>query len=126
LPASFPDLPTEAQWEFAARGGRNGEDDWSSAFDADGKPIASTWQGVFPVLNTADDGYVGIAPVGCFNPNGYGLYVMIGNAWECTSDWYRAGHLREPAVNSTGPDLINVRVAPGQSASRVIKGGSYN
>src|SRR5262245_41463188 len=69
-------LPTEAQWEFAARGGRDGQDDWSSAFDANGKPIANTWQGIFPVYNTNEDGYVGTAPVGCFGPNGYGLYDM--------------------------------------------------
>ena len=75
------ELPTEAQWEFAARGGRDGEDDWSSAFDAEGKPIANTWQGIFPVYNTNEDGYVGTAPVGCFKPNGYGLYDMIGNVW---------------------------------------------
>ncbi len=62
-------LPTEAQWEFAARGGGAGEDDWSSAFDADGKPIANTWQGLFPVQNSEDDGYAGTAPVGCFKPN---------------------------------------------------------
>lgn len=119
------DLPTEAQWEFAARGGRDGEDDWSSAFDADGKPIANTWQGLFPVLNTKDDGYAGTAPVGCFKPNGYGLYDMIGNVWEWTSDWYRPGHPRESAENPTGPDLAAIRVAMGQPARRVIKGGSY-
>jgi sulfatase modifying factor 1 len=118
-------LPTEAQWEFAARGGRDGEDDWSSAFDADGKPIANTWQGIFPVLNTNDDGYVGTAPVGCFMPNGYGLYDMIGNVWEWTSDWYRPGHSREEAINPTGPELVSIRVAPGQDATRVIKGGSH-
>ncbi len=106
-------LPTEAQWEFAARGGRDGEDDWSSAFDADGKPIANTWQGVFPVLNTKDDGYIGTAPVGCFKPNGYGLYDMIGNVWEWTSDWYRPGHSREAAVNPTGPDIASIRVVRG-------------
>ena len=102
-------LPTEAQWEFAARGGRDGEDDWSSAFDADGKPIANTWQGIFPVLNTKDDGYAGTAPVGCFKPNGYGLYDMIGNVWEWTSDWYRPGHSREAAVN---PDGSRPRIDP--------------
>jgi sulfatase modifying factor 1 len=118
-------LPTEAQWEFAARGGRDGEDDWSSAFDADGKPIANTWQGIFPVANTNDDGFAGAAPVGCFKPNGYGLYDMIGNVWEWTSDWYRPGHSREAAVNPTGPHLASIRIAADQSASRVIKGGSY-
>lgn len=118
-------LPTEAQWEFAARGGRDGEDDWSSAFDADGKPIANTWQGIFPVLNTKDDGYAGTAPVGCFKPNGYGLYDMIGNVWEWTNDLYRPGYSREAAVNPSGPDLASIRVAAGQSTSRVIKGGSH-
>jgi formylglycine-generating enzyme len=118
-------LPTEAQWEFAARGGRDGEDDWSSAFDADGKPIANTWQGIFPVVNTNDDGFAGAAPVGCFKPNGYGLYDMIGNVWEWTSDWYRSGHPREAAVNPAGPHLASIRVAADQAASRVIKGGSY-
>ncbi|WP_244487353.1 formylglycine-generating enzyme family protein [Afipia sp. Root123D2] len=118
-------LPTEAQWEFAGRGGRDGEDDWSSAFDADGKPIANTWQGIFPILNTQDDGYAGTAPVGCFRPNGYGLYDMIGNVWELTSDWYRAGQSREAATNPPGPELVSLRVAEGQTASRVIKGGSY-
>lgn len=118
-------LPTEAQWEFAARGGREGEDDWSSAFDADGEPIANTWQGVFPVMNTKDDGYAGTAPVGCFKPNGYGLYDMIGNVWELTSDWYRPGHPHEATENPTGPDLASIPVAAGQSASHVIKGGSH-
>ena len=118
-------LPTEAQWEFAARGGRDGEDDWSSAFDANGKPVANTWQGIFPVYNTNEDGYVGTAPVGCFKPNGYGLYDMIGNVWEWTSDWYRPGHPRETVSNPTGPDLVSISVTPGQAASRVIKGGSY-
>jgi formylglycine-generating enzyme required for sulfatase activity len=118
-------LPTEAQWEFAARGGRDGEDDWSSAFDSGGKPIANTWQGIFPVLNTNDDGHAGTAPVSCFKPNGYGLYDMIGNVWEWTNDWYRARHSREPAINPSGPDLVSLRVPDGAAASRVIKGGSH-
>ena len=118
-------LPTEAQWEFAARGGRDGEDDWSSAFDGEGKPIANSWQGIFPVLNTNEDGYPETAPVGCFPPNGYGLYDMIGNVWEWTSDWYRSGHSKAVAINPTGPVLVSLRIAPGQSPSRVIKGGSY-
>jgi len=118
-------LPTEAQWEYAARGGRDREDDWSSAFDAHEKPIANTWQGIFPVLNTMDDGYAGTAPVGCFRPNGYGLYDMIGNVWEWTSDWYRPGHATGPAVEPQGPSLADIRLAPGQLPGKVIKGGSF-
>jgi formylglycine-generating enzyme len=117
------DLPTEAQWEFAARGGREGEDDWSSAFDGDGKPIANTWQGLFPIFNSEEDGYSGTAPVGCFMPNGYGLYDMIGNVWEWTADWYKPSHAREPAVNPSGPEFHQVSARG--SPSRVIKGGSF-
>jgi formylglycine-generating enzyme len=119
------DLPTEAQWEFAARGGKIDEQDWMSAYAPDGTAIANTWQGVFPVYNSAEDGYAGTAPVGCFKPNGYGLYDMIGNVWEWTSDWYRAGHAKEPAVNPMGPDLVQVGLVAGQAPSKVIKGGSY-
>jgi sulfatase modifying factor 1 len=106
---------SKERWpQFAARGGRDGEDDWSSAFDAEGKPIANTWQGIFPVYNTNEGGYAGTAPVGCFKPNGYGLYDMIGNVWEWTSDWYRAGHPREAAVNPSGPELQDIPLARGQ------------
>ena len=118
-------LPTEAQWEYAARGDRQGDDDWRSAFDADGKPIANTWQGIFPVINTEEDGYADTAPVGCFKPNGYGLYDMIGNVWEWTSDWYRPGHASTPAVEPQGPSLTDIHLAPGQLPSKVIKGGSF-
>jgi formylglycine-generating enzyme len=117
------ELPTEAQWEYAARGGRDGEDDSSSAFDAEGRPIANTWQGAFPYLNTNDDGYARTAPVGCFEANGYGLYDMVGNVWELSQDWYRPAHARETAVNPTGPE--SSRVAAGVTPAHVIKGGSY-
>ena len=119
------ELPTEAQWEYAARGGREIGEEWSEAFDADGKPIANSWQGIFPVYNTEKDGYGGTAPVGCFPPNAYGLYDMIGNVWEWTTDWYVAGHRREAALNPSGPSMLELRVAAGQAPSRVIKGGSY-
>jgi hypothetical protein len=96
-----------------------------SAYAPDGTPIANTWQGVFPVYNSGEDRYVGTAPVGCFPANGYGIFDMIGNVWDWTSDWYRAGHSKEPAVNPMGPDLVQVGLIAGQAPSKVIKGGSY-
>jgi hypothetical protein len=125
IPGIGPALATEAQWEYAARGGKYDGEDWSQAYDKDGKPIANTWQGIFPVLNTEQDGYAGTAPVGCFPPNGYGLFDMIGNVWELTSDWYVPGHSRDSATNPSGPSLLQVRIEAGKSPSKVIKGGSY-
>jgi len=79
------DLPTDAEWERAARGG---DPDPSSslkwAYSPRGTPLANTWQGLFPYSNTGEDGFDGVAPVGCFRPNGYGLHDMIGNVWELT------------------------------------------
>lgn len=119
------DLPTEAQWEYAARAGREIGEEWSEAFDKDGKPIANSWQGIFPVYNTEQDGYAGAAPAGCFPPNAYGLYDMIGNVWEWTADWYVPSHAREAALNPGGPSMLELHVAAGQAPSKVIKGGSY-
>jgi len=80
-------LPTAAQWERAARGGQlRGADPESWRRNRAGKASANTWQGVFPVIDTADDGHAGLAPVGCYDANGFGLVDMIGNAWEWTAD----------------------------------------
>lgn len=106
-------LPTENEWEFAMRGDAPApEDVGAEAFDAQGRPIANTWQGFFPLSDSGDDGHQGLAPIGCFPPNARGLYDMIGNVWEWTSDLYEDG----VTPNDVG--------RPSGEHPRVIKGGS--
>jgi len=126
-------LPTEAEWEYAARGGFDGaEFAWGDEFMPGGKPMANTWQGAFPWQNTLEDGYEWTAPVGSFPPNGYGLYDMIGNVWEWTEDWYQE-HAKAPETccamdNPRGCDLessIDARQPGIKIPRKVMKGGSY-
>ncbi|MBI3857587.1 MAG: formylglycine-generating enzyme family protein [Planctomycetes bacterium] len=119
-------LPTEAEWEFAARGGLEGKRYvWGDEFKPGGKPMANTWQGSFPKENTMEDGFRGAAPVGSFPPNGYGLYDMAGNVWEWCSDWYRKDYFRNsPSDNPQGPDSSLDPMEP-NAKKRVQKGGSF-
>lgn len=97
------DLPTEKQWEYAARGG---EDELPSVVTKSGTPSANYYQGVFPVRDTAADGFASKSPVGCFDPNAFGLYDMIGNVWEWTTDvGTRAGSVEEVGVIKGGSYL---------------------
>jgi sulfatase modifying factor 1 len=106
-------LPTEAEWEWAARGGNP-----KAYLDHDQPKNANTWQGIFPVVNSGADGFVGLAPSGCYPPNAYGLYDMIGNVWELTNDIYQPSHGGDPA-----PDQAITR---DENVLRyTIKGGSF-
>jgi formylglycine-generating enzyme required for sulfatase activity len=129
-------LPTEAEWEFASRGGLDGARfTWGDEDTPEILPMANSWQGEFPWQNLLQDGYAGTSPVGSFPPNGYGLCDMAGNVWEWTSDWYVDHHANGVVNSCCGPsvnpriDALEKNCDPGQSfvpfPRKVLKGGSH-
>jgi formylglycine-generating enzyme required for sulfatase activity len=125
-------LPTEAEFEYAARGGLDAEFAWGDELSPGGQMMANTWQGQFPYENLAADGYEGTSPVGAFPPNGYGLLDMVGNVWEWTTDWYGARH---QAKSHGCCEMVNPRGGPRADSfdpreplkipRKVMKGGSF-